>query len=95
MCIRHRSVTVTTNDDRTISIDVTLNFGPQGLGRKAIEKIRELGIDTRDKLAKTAAEISTSYAACLNKVCTTLRTGKITTKQATVRFLHNKKAGKK
>ena len=63
-----QSVTVTTNDDRTISIDVTLNFGPQGLGRKAIEKIRELGIDTREKLAKTAAEISTSYATCLHKV---------------------------
>lgn len=59
-----QAVTVTTNNDRTISIDVTLNFGPQGLGRKAVEKIRELGIDTRDKLAKTAAEISTSYATC-------------------------------
>ena len=49
------SVTVTTNDDRTISIDVTLTFGPQGLCRQATEKIRELGIDTREHLAKSAS----------------------------------------
>ena len=60
------SVQIKTNEDRTFDIDVTLNFGPQGLGQKLTELVRRINLDTRTKASRVLSKISNSYTTCFN-----------------------------